>query len=71
MRSTLLFSQNAIKTVRLTEDVIEVHYGDGAEPIYIHNDDELYEHHLKNFRTLINNALAENTEEVSNDNKDD
>lgn len=65
--STLLFAQQGIKAVKLSEDCITVHYVDGGEPLYITSDDKMYAFHLKQFaglekqnlETLENNTTEE------------
>lgn len=81
--ATLLLNQNAIKWARLNEQVfndqlskyIEIAYGDGTEPIIIHEDDELYNLHYNQFRDIITaNTKPQNTplkpEIVPDDNTD-
>ena len=64
MTKTLIFNQNGMKYVRLTDDCITVAYADGAEPLHINADDALYEYHLANFERLVENALNPVTEAV-------
>ena len=56
--ATLLFSQNAIKMVRVTDTHITVLYGDGGEPIFIHKDDVLFQFHHDYFSNLVKENLA-------------
>lgn len=55
--STLLFAQQGIKVVRLTEDCITVHYVDGGEPLHINSDDKMYAFHRKQFDGLAKQNL--------------
>jgi len=52
MTSTLLFAQQGIKTVVLTDECITVYYVDGGEPLHINSDDKMYAFHLKQFQGL-------------------
>ena len=56
--STLLFAQQGIKVVQLTEDCITVHYVDGGEPLHINSDDKMYAFHRKQFDGLAEQNLA-------------
>lgn len=57
-KSTLLFNQQGIKAVQLTEDTITVYYVDGNEPLHIHSDDVMYAYHRKQFDDLADANLA-------------
>lgn len=57
-RSTLLFAQQGIKVVQLTDECITVHYVDGGEPLHINSDDKMYAFHRKQFDQLVEQNLA-------------
>lgn len=56
-KSTLLFAQQGIKAVELTDECITVHYVDGGEPLHINSDNKMYDFHRKQFDQLEANNL--------------
>ena len=54
---TLIANQQGVKAVKLFDDVVQIFYADGGEPVSIHKEDEMFEYYSKDFGAMIDGKL--------------
>lgn len=69
-KATLLFAQQGIKAVTLTDECISIHYVDGSSPLFINDDDVCFEKYHREFSGHVKNKIAKPVEEDSTEQKE-